>query len=185
MVRSVAHFFRKVSGIVLILFFFGTPVWCQGLQPQPETSDAPAANGGETTGAATPAPAMGGMDAEKNSDHPFRADLARLERNFWFDQKQIYTSPSKIRFSDTVWLVPILGITAGLIQTDGTYSMHLSQNPSTTSRYNTISNAGLGALLGGVGGMYLLSNFTHNDKWRETGLLSAEAALDSTILVEV
>jgi len=185
MVTSVAHFFRKVSGIVMILFFFGTPVWCQGTQPQPETSDAPAANGGGTTGAATPAPAMGGIDAEKDSDHPFRADIARLERNFWFDQKQIYTSPSKIRFSDTVWLVPILGITAGLIQTDGTYSMHLSQNPTTTSRYNNLSNAGLGALLGAAGGMYLLSHATHNEKWRETGLLSTEAALDSTLLVEI
>src|SRR5271163_4311784 len=185
MVTSVAIFFRKVSGIVMILFFFGTPVWCQGWQPQSETSDAPAANSGETKGAAPPAPAMGGIDAEKDSDHPFRADIARLERNFWFDQKQIYTSPSKIRFSDTVWLVPILGITAGLIQTDGTYSMHLSQNPRTTSRYNNLSNAGLGALLGGAGGMYLLSHVTHNEKWRETGLLSAEAAIDSTLLVEI
>ena len=180
-------------GVLLIALFFGPLAWCQAPPQkaqgaQGESSSAPEADsgdgGGDAGNAETPAPPAAPINADSGSEHQFSRDFVRVGKDFWFDQKQIYTSPSKLRFSDSVWLVPILGITAGLIQTDGTYSMHLSHNPSTTSRYNTISNAGLGALLGGVGGMYLLSNFTHNDKWRETGLLSAEAALDSTILVE-
>ena len=36
-----------------------------------------------------------------------------LGRNFLQDQKQIWTSPMRLRFSDTEWLVPLSGISAG------------------------------------------------------------------------
>ena len=61
----------------------------------------------------------------------------------------------------------------------------LSHVPSTISHYNTLSNAGIGALVGGAAGMWLLSYPSHNEHWRETGLLAGEAALNSLIPVEV
>src|SRR6266404_8128690 len=54
-----------------------------------------------------------------------------LARQFLSDQEQIWTSPAKIRFSDTQWLVPASGIAAGLFITDSDYSKHLSHNPTT------------------------------------------------------
>src|SRR6267378_3945346 len=52
--------------------------------------------------------------------------LKGLGKEFLLDQKQIWTSPAKIRFSDTQWLVPLSGITAGLFVTDASFSKHLS-----------------------------------------------------------
>ncbi len=107
-----------------------------------------------------------------------------LGKRFLVDQEQIWTSPTKIRFSDTQWLVPLSGITAGLFVTDSDYSKHLSRNPTTFSHYKTLSNAGVGALIGGAGGMWLLGHVRHNEHWSETGFLAGEAALNSLVAVE-
>jgi membrane-associated phospholipid phosphatase len=102
-----------------------------------------------------------------------------LLRHVVLDQKAIWTSPSRLRFADTVWLVPYAGFAAGLFATDRETSLHLSNNPATLSRYNNFSNYGLAALVGGAGGLYLWGRFTHDEHKRETGLLSGEAALDA------
>src|SRR5438067_4717609 len=107
-----------------------------------------------------------------------------LARDFLGDQEQIWKSPAKLRFSDTEWLVPLSGITAGLFVTDGDFSRHLSQNPTTISHYKTVSNAGVAALVGGAGGMWLLGHASHNEHWSETGFLAGEAALNSLVAVE-
>ena len=100
------------------------------------------------------------------------------------DQEQIWTSPAKLRFSDTQWLVPLSGIAAGLFVTDTDYSKHLSHNPATISHYKTVSDAGIGAFIGGAGGMWLLGHVKHNEHWSETGFLAGEAALNSLVAVE-
>src|SRR5437879_1925632 len=115
------------------------------------------------------------------SSHP---GLQGLGKRFLEDQEQIWTSPAKIRFSDTQWLVPVSGLTAGLFVTDRDFSKHLSQNPTTISHYKTLSNAGVGALIGGAGGMWLLGHVKHNEHWSETGFLAGEAAINSLVAVE-
>lgn len=110
--------------------------------------------------------------------------LSRLPSDFLRDQKEIWTSPAKLRLSDTEWLVPLSGVTAGLFVTDSDFSKHLSQNPTTISHYKTLSNAGVGALIGGAGGMWLLGHVAHNDHWSETGFLAGEAAINSLVMVE-
>jgi membrane-associated phospholipid phosphatase len=107
-----------------------------------------------------------------------------LAKEFLLDQEQILASPAKLRFSDTQWLVPLSGITAGLFVTDKDYSKHLSHSSTTISHYKTISNAGVGALIGGAGGMWLLGHVNHNEHWSETGFLAGEAALNSLVEVE-
>jgi len=110
--------------------------------------------------------------------------LSRLPSDFMRDQKEIWASPAKLRLSDTEWLVPLSGVTAGLFITDSDFSKHLSQNPTTISHYKTLSNAGVGALIGGAGGMWLLGHVAHNDHWSETGFLAGEAAINSLVMVE-
>src|SRR5216683_7485347 len=107
-----------------------------------------------------------------------------LAKDFLGDQKQIWTSPARLRFPDTDWLVPLSGITAGLFVTDRDFSKHLSQNPTTISHYKTLSNAGVAALVGGAGGMWVLGHVKHNEHWSETGFLAGEAALNSLVMVE-
>jgi len=103
---------------------------------------------------------------------------------FMDDQKGIWTSPAHLRSPDANWLVPLGGITAGLFVTDRDFSKHLSQSPATISHYKTISNASVGALVGGAGGMWLLGHASHNEHWSETGFLAGEAALNSLVTVE-
>jgi hypothetical protein len=111
-------------------------------------------------------------------------NFTRLAGDFLQDQKQIWTSPAKLRLPDTEWLVPLSGFTAGLFVTDRDFSRHLSQNPTTISHYKTLSNGGVAALVGGAGGMWLLGHVSHNEHWSETGFLSGEAALNSLVMVE-
>src|SRR6266850_4361431 len=123
-------------------------------------------------------------DPEAKPVESSHVGLQGLGKRFLEDQQQIWTSPAKIRFSDTQWLVPLSGITAGLFVTDTDFSKHLSQNPTTISHYKTLSNAGMAALVGGAGGMWLLGHASHNEHWSETGFLAGEAALNSLVAVE-
>src|SRR5229473_985741 len=110
--------------------------------------------------------------------------LQGLGKRFLEDQEQIWASPAKVRFSDAQWLVPVSGITAGLFVTDSDFSRHLSKNPTTINHYKSLSNAGLGALIGGAGGMWLLGHVRHNEHWSETGFLAGEAVVNSLVAVE-
>lgn len=103
---------------------------------------------------------------------------------FLDDQREIWTGPARLRFSDTEWVVPLGGVTAGLFATDRDFSKHLSLNPSTISHYKTLSNGGVAALIGGTGGMWLLGHARHNEHWSETGFLAGEATLNSLVLVQ-
>ncbi len=120
----------------------------------------------------------------KSPDASGTGGVSRLLVDFAQDQKQIWTSPVRLRFADAAWLVPLGGITAGLLVTDQGNSNSLSHQPSTLSHYNKISNVALGSLIGAGAGMYLLSFPKHNDHWRETGWLAGEAALNSLIVTE-
>jgi capsule assembly protein Wzi/PAP2 superfamily protein len=130
-------------------------------------------------------------DAKGNSAvsvyHPVQSSSSKTRNlllDFLNDEKALWTSPKDLRFEDTVWLVPISGFTAGLFVTDADVSRHLSHDPTTLSHYNTLSDAGVVALVGGAGGMWLLSHYNHNDHWQETGFLSGEAAIHSLIMTE-
>ncbi len=107
-----------------------------------------------------------------------------LPKAFLHDQIGMWTSPSKARFSDATWLVPLGGFAAGLLVTDSDMSRHLSNDPNTMLRYRHISDYGAYSMAGGAGGLYFLGLLTHNEHQRETGFLSGEAAIDSLIAVE-
>src|SRR5258708_4581044 len=100
------------------------------------------------------------------------------------DQRAIWSSPARLRLSDTEWLVPLSGITAGLFVTDRDFNKHLSHNPQTISHYKTLSDAGVAALIGAGGGLWVLGHVSHNQHWSETGFLAGEAAVNSLVAVE-
>ena len=139
------------------------------------------ASGASTVGEPSGFPIFGVRNASvEASKSGFSGHLS----DFLQDQKQVWSSPARIRLSDATWLVPLGGITAGLFVTDQQYSASLSQNATTLRHYKTFSNVGLASLVGTGAGLYLFSYPAHNEHWRETGFLAGEAALDSLIPVE-
>src|SRR5215467_7835265 len=103
---------------------------------------------------------------------------------FFSVHKELWTSPSKLRFSDTEWLVPVAGVTAALFASDAQFSRHLSNDPQTLRQYSNLSNAGLVGLAGTAGTMWLWSHRNHNSHWQETGYLATKAAFNSLVLSE-
>ena len=123
-------------------------------------------------------------NSEQDENPGSRSGVKGLGKDFLEDQRRIWTSPARLRFADADWLVPASGFAAGLFVTDRDVSTHLSHNPSTISHYNSLSTAGIGALVGGAAGLWVLSYPTHKEHWRETGLLAGEAAVNSLVAVE-
>src|SRR5215467_3593465 len=128
------------------------------------------------------------MDGRTNLDLSAPAKTGRSFRpflgEFLSDQKELWTSPSKLRFSDTDWLVPVAGVTAALFASDAQFSRHLSNDPQTLRHYSSLSNAGLVGLAGTAGTMWLWSHRNHNSHWQETGYLATKAAFNSFVLSE-
>ncbi len=155
-------------------------VCTQSMRAQEDEKTLPVANSPSQDQSPSTTPA----DTNPNTDKA-HGGLKRIVVDFGRDQKQIWTSPAHIRFSDATWLVPFGGLAAGLFVTDRQYSASLSNNPSTISRYKNISNAGIAGLAGAAAGMYLISFPAHNVQWRETGWLAGEAALNSLIPIEL
>ena len=105
-----------------------------------------------------------------------------LLRNLLQDQKAIWTSPSRLRFGDATWLVPLGGLTAGLLATDSNTGRHLSNAADRLNRSRRVSNYGVASLVGAAGGLYLWGKAAQDEHKREAGLLGAEALLNSLAL---
>lgn len=108
-----------------------------------------------------------------------------LGERFLLDQQQIWSSPAKLRVTDAGWLLPLGGLASTMFVTDAQFNRHLSHDPSTISHYKNLSDVGIAALVGGAGGLWLMSFPKHNEHWRETGFLSGEAALNTVVAVEL
>ena len=114
-----------------------------------------------------------------------------LEKKFFVnilrDQRAIWTSPFSAHKSDAKWLAP-LGLSAAILfATDRRTSGKLVENGDNQTRLRVskdISRLGAFYTTGGVAAaFYFVGRATHNARARETGLLSAEALIDSAIVV--
>ena len=94
------------------------------------------------------------------------------------DQKQFWTSPARFRTKDLKWILPSVGITAAFIASDSWWSRQVNPNHVQTSL--NVSDYGTYSLIGLGGASFLFGSMTHDDHLQETGLLSAEAAINST-----
>ena len=111
---------------------------------------------------------------------------SRFFKNILQDQKAIWTAPFHLRGHDARWLAPLGLSTAALIATDRRTGDEIGKfhDQLNVSRY--VSYAGSGYGVGGVAlTFYLVGRAKHDDRARETGLLGAEALIDSAIVVTV
>ncbi len=152
---------------VLVLFITATATWGQS------NGSAPA------TPSPTPIP-HAVDDSHYASDNPLK-----FLRNVARDQKDIWTSPFKARVQDLNWIVPLTGLSVGLINADAELSSRIKGTSTLGKHSSTISNGGVGLALGGSGALYLLGKYTGDDHKKETGILAIEAATNSLIVGEV
>jgi membrane-associated phospholipid phosphatase len=112
-------------------------------------------------------------------------NLKSLPRNLFQDQKNFWSSPFHMSETDLHWTVPFAFAGAALVASDTAIEKHVPTNLTTVSRAVTASNAGLAAMGGVAGGMFLWGHLAHNDEERETGLLSGEAGIDAFLDAEL
>lgn len=105
-------------------------------------------------------------------------------RNFAGDQRTLWMSPFKARIQDMNWLVPMAGVTAGLINADAELSSRITGTGTFTKHSSTVANAGVAVVVGGTGSLYLLGKLHGDDHQQETGLLAGEAAINSLVIAE-
>jgi hypothetical protein len=159
---------------LLLIFFICATAWGQSADAGASSSSAPAPT---PTPVSTP-PADD--DSNRASDNPLK-----FLRNLARDQKDIWTSPYKARVQDLNWIVPLVGMSAGLVNADAEMSSRITGNSTLGKHASTASNGGVALLLGGSGALYLMGKYTGDDHKKETGILAVEAATNSLIVGEV
>ena len=115
-------------------------------------------------------------DETKSLEHEFFKNILK-------DQKAIWTSPLHLDRKDTKWLIPAVVGFGSLITTDRITGDEMLETDNQVRLSRAVSYGGslygLGAF---VGTFYFIGRATNNDRARETGILSAEAMLDSGIV---
>ena len=181
MARRTAILLCEMSIVTAAIASPGFAAFPQAQEPQVRSS----ARSSSTGDTADSRPAK--TEIDRLAPEP-REGVARnfsgLVKDFVGDQKGIWTSPGRLRFEDTDWLVPLAGFTSGLFVTDRQVSGHLAADIKTQQHYRSIATDGAFALAGVGGGLAVWSAFSHNEHQRETGFLSGEAAIDSLVVVE-
>jgi membrane-associated phospholipid phosphatase len=106
-------------------------------------------------------------------------------KNILRDQRAFILSPFHLTGSDAKYLLPLGAATAALIATDRSTAGELVEHGDNQTRLRIskdISYLGTGYATGGIAAaFYFIGRATHNARARETGLLGAEALIDSGI----
>ena len=126
------------------------------------------------------------LQSEIQSLEPLPESIAlkSLPRNLFQDQKYFWSTPFHMSLREWQWTVPLAFAGAGLLASDTAIEKHVPTNPSTVSHAASASNAGLAAMAGIGGGMFLWGNLAHDDEKREAGFLSGEAGIDAFLDTE-
>jgi hypothetical protein len=141
-----------------------------------------AAAGGAQAQTPTPTPTPTPGPAASASPTPTLESL--FLKNILIDQKAIWTAPLHLERHDAKWLAPLGVGTMALITTDRITGDEIRESHGQLKPSRIVSYAGSAYGAAGVAaGFYFVGRATHNDRARETGLLSAEAFIDSAIVV--
>lgn len=153
--------------------------------PSPEAQPAPAAE-------LKPTPTPGVKPAPEAAPTPQAAPTPTLERRFFRnvlrDQGAIWTSPFHAAHGDAKWLAP-LGVGAAVFfATDRHTAGEMIEGDDNSARVRISRDISLAGNLYTTGGaaavFYFVGRASHNARARETGLLAAEALVDSSLVVE-
>ena len=105
-------------------------------------------------------------------------------KNILHDQKAIWTAPFHLHSHDARWLAPLGLGTAALIVTDQRTGDEIAESSGQLNASRIVSYAGSAYGVGSVAAtFYLFGRAKRDDRARETGILGAEAIIDSAIVV--
>jgi membrane-associated phospholipid phosphatase len=109
-----------------------------------------------------------------------------LTREFLRDQKRIWSSPAKLRERDLRWMLPAAGVASMLFASDErTMRERIRSNAVLQNRSGRVADLGL-ASLASIPAFLSWYGWRHNDEYaEETATLSARAAVDSLVAVEL
>jgi membrane-associated phospholipid phosphatase len=124
------------------------------------------------------------------SPSPSASPKLPLERHFFTnvlkDQYGIWTAPFHFHQHDLRWLLPLGGASAAFLASDEQTAHIVGNSQTILNISHAISHAGNGYAVGGAAiSIYLVGRATHNARARETGILAAEALIDSGIVTQV
>ena len=185
------HSIRAVS---LVLVFAGTlnsRLWAQQAPaenlPPASTPSSPAAPSAESDGD----PAVQSQAAKraqqidddgtyelKPGDDPDNHLLLPFVKHLASDQKAFWIAPMHFQKKDIEWIAPFAGVTAGFIAGDSWISNQIPLGE--VHRSKTVSNYATYSLIGVGAGSFLFGHLRGDDRMSEAGLLSGEAAINST-----
>jgi hypothetical protein len=111
-----------------------------------------------------------GTDPENRLISPFLKHLVE-------DQKQFWSTPTRLRVKDLKWIAPSAASVGLLIATDSWLARQVPASHMATSK--TLSDYIAYSFVGLGGTSFLLGHIRHDDHLSETGLLAGEAAINS------
>jgi len=112
--------------------------------------------------------------------------LASFATNVLKDQKAIWTSPFRLDGDDAKLLAGFGAVTVGLIATDSRTSAWIKHRGSISTMSEHVSSLGTIFGTGGVAAAFFIAGQAKNDaRATETGVLAAQALIDSGIVVGV
>ena len=113
--------------------------------------------------------------------HPF----VRMPKYVLQDQKAIWTSPFHTAKNDVKFWVIFGAATAGLIASDKSTVKWLPNSSTQVSVSNWTSRIGSAySLIPISGAFYFIGTGTHDDRFRETGLIAFESLIDTSLVSE-
>jgi len=176
---------RYLRLTAFLLLSIGRLCFAQNVASKPVSMNVSAESSSSLPDA--PEPQVAADSAPKTAgDKTESITLAGTPRRLLGDQKAIWTSPLHLQPTDAIWLAP-LGATTGLLIGSDQHTMTslIHINASDQSKFNTLSDAGVGALGAIPASMYLWSLFNDAPQAHEAGLLTGEAVADSLAVNEV
>jgi membrane-associated phospholipid phosphatase len=114
------------------------------------------------------------VDPENKLFLPFLRHMAGDQRQFWSSPQELCRPAALKTF------LPFAGLTAALIAGDRSLAKQVPA--SQVQRSRDISNYAVFSLVGAAAGSYAFGELTGNEHLRETGFLSGETALNSTLI---
>jgi len=106
--------------------------------------------------------------------------LVPVVKHIASDQAEFWTSPSKMDRRGALMFAGFAGFTGLLASADHWITGQVPDKPHQLLLSQHVSNYAVYSLIGAGGGAYLLGKIRHDDRMSETGVLSGEAALNST-----
>jgi membrane-associated phospholipid phosphatase len=106
----------------------------------------------------------------------------RLVGDLFGDQKSLWTSPFRLKRSDAGWLAPLVMVAAVMMFGDERASREVNPKRGAIESSVAISSAGLGAMIGLMGGLYAAGRLGGSDRDRETALLGFASLIHANMI---